>query len=434
MNNSEIYIIDNLPPEDIAMLQALYSRDPSSVTTQIEKVKKSEPGKFMGKFYVGYGHKSIGDCGTTTLFIEGISMLAAKAIQDWPLYSGQESSTRYLDFSKMHIVDYIGTKESREIHNKLLKIYNESLDYTINKLKKEYIKDKDTKESVYNKAIKAKAFDICRGFLPAGMTTMVAWHTNLRQAEDHLKLLRHHPLKEVRDIAHKTLDQLKTKYENSFNHKLYEQIENYNKDTQLTINYQKPFSIDNEFEYTSYLKPNKIQKYKSILKDRPQYAELPHQIRDAGDIEFRFNLDFGSYRDLQRQRSMFHTMPLLTTKLGFNKWYLQHFENDYLKSLINKLQEIDNIIYNLDVSDYVKQYYIPMGYNVSVEITTNINSAVYISELRSAKTVHATLRPIAQKISKVLKELIPEIKLYIDTDEDTFSEKRGTQDITEKNS
>ncbi len=89
-----------LTPEDMAMLQALYSRDPRSVIVHMEKVQKSGSGNFMGQFYVNYGHKSIGDCGSTTMFIEDVSMLVAKAIQDWALYSGQEASTRYLDMSK----------------------------------------------------------------------------------------------------------------------------------------------------------------------------------------------------------------------------------------------------------------------------------------------------------------------------------------------
>ena len=60
---------------------------------------------FMSKFYVGYGHKSIGDCGSCTIFIEGVSMLAAKAIQDSKLYNGQEASTRYIDFSNQKMIN-----------------------------------------------------------------------------------------------------------------------------------------------------------------------------------------------------------------------------------------------------------------------------------------------------------------------------------------
>ena len=104
----KIIIPDISNPETVAMLQALYSRSDTSVeehlkdlqtddTTINEKEQKLQ--KKMQKFYIGYGHDSIGDCGSTTVFIEGVSIIAAKAIQDTPLYSGQESSTRYLDFS-----------------------------------------------------------------------------------------------------------------------------------------------------------------------------------------------------------------------------------------------------------------------------------------------------------------------------------------------
>jgi len=79
----DVIIIDDLPPETVAMLQALYSRSPQSVREHLLKVKAG-PEKFMARYYVGYNHKSIGDCGTTSIFIENVSMLAAKAIQDNP--------------------------------------------------------------------------------------------------------------------------------------------------------------------------------------------------------------------------------------------------------------------------------------------------------------------------------------------------------------
>jgi len=98
---AKIFIYDEFNPEDTAMMQALYSRSPKSVEEHVDKVKQSGSGKFMSTFYVGYGHASIADCGSTTIFIENISILADKAIQDWPLYSGQETSTRYIDKKRM---------------------------------------------------------------------------------------------------------------------------------------------------------------------------------------------------------------------------------------------------------------------------------------------------------------------------------------------
>ena len=90
----EIFVIDghDVPsPEDTAMLHALYSRSPKSVQEHLKQVREKGSSAFHKKFYVGFGHKSIGDCGTTSIFIENVSMLAAKAIQDNPLYNGQEA-------------------------------------------------------------------------------------------------------------------------------------------------------------------------------------------------------------------------------------------------------------------------------------------------------------------------------------------------------
>ena len=109
---AQVFLYDEFNPEDTAMLQALYSRSPESVAKHVEKVRQTGSGKFMETFYVGYGHSSIADCGSTTLFIEGLSILADKALQDWPLYCGQETSTRYVDMAKQPIIDPLNTEQS----------------------------------------------------------------------------------------------------------------------------------------------------------------------------------------------------------------------------------------------------------------------------------------------------------------------------------
>ena len=125
---AKIFIYDEFAPQDNAMLQALYSRSPLSVTKHVAKVRKAGSGKFMERFYVGYGHAYIADCGSTTIFIEGLSILADKAVQDWPLYSGQETSTRYVDMSKQAIIDPIDTPASRKIINDWMDFYLGSQD------------------------------------------------------------------------------------------------------------------------------------------------------------------------------------------------------------------------------------------------------------------------------------------------------------------
>ena len=57
---------------------------------------------------------------------------------------------------------------------------------------------------------------------------------------------------------------------------------------------------------------------------------------------------------------------------------------------------------------------------------------VYVGELRSAKTVHPSLRPVAQNMLRVLAKDIPAMALHGDMDEDSWTAKRGEQTIHAK--
>lgn len=265
-----IFIYDEFNPEDIAMMQALYSRSAESVTHHVEKVKKTGSGSFMEKFYVGYGHASIADCGSTTIFIEGVSMLAAKAIQDWPLYSGQETSSRYVDMAKQQIADPVSTPESKQILNEWLTFYIEAQEPLREHLMQVYPKKEGEDEGVYLKAIKARSFDILRGFLPAGSTTQLSWHTNLRQAYDKLALLLHHPLLEVRTIAERVLHELKIKYGNSFSHKLYVKQEAYREMVMKHYTYYAGKRIHKRFTATTSIRNGELKDFKKYLKFVPR--------------------------------------------------------------------------------------------------------------------------------------------------------------------
>jgi thymidylate synthase ThyX len=431
MKNREIFVIDDQIPEAIAMLQALYSRDPRSVVEHLKKVAESGPEKFMASYYVGYGHKSIGDCGTTTLFIEQVSLLAAKAIQDWPLYNGQEASTRYLDMSQQTVLNPLGSEEGQEIQDEWMRIYKYTLAALVPFLKEQFPIADGQKESVYEKAITAKAFDIARGLLPAGVTTLASWHTNLRQAADHLQRLNHHPLAEIREMAEEITAKLREKYASSFSHKKYEAQEAYLAKAEAALAYyDRPDATD--FLVQNNLKMDGLKEFKDLLETRPEKTELPEKLRKFGDLDFRFPLDFGSFRDLQRQRSGVRMMPLLTTNHGFLPWYLEQLPTDVRNEVEKVIASQQKKILALDCAPAVRQYYIAIGYIVACDETFSLPAAIYVAELRAGQTVHPTLRVVAQKMGQAIAEAVPGIALHCDMSPDAWNIKRGTQDITKK--
>lgn len=432
-----------LGPEAVAMLQALYSRSPKSVFEHLEDVRKRGAEKFMQSYYVGYGHKSIGDCASVTVFIEGVSILAAKAIQDTQLYNGQEVSTRYVDFATQSFIDPVGTDESKQIHEELRQFYIDSRPILVGHLKKKYPRPEDSSEAVYEKAINARAFDVLRGFLPAGASTNLSWHTTLRHAADHLMRLRHHPMKEVQNIALQLEEALAEAFPNSFVHKKYPKTEEY-----------VQWAMKNDYYYFSHLNAKQenslvakysfsfdetaLQEYRTIFERRPEKTEMPKWIADAGEAKFEFFLDFGSYRDLQRHRAVNQRMPILTTKYGFGDWYLDEMPAELAHEAELFLNKIKSQISALYVDKVTAQYYIPMGYLVAHQICGDLSALVYLLERRAGSTVHPTLQRLARKIANRLGSYLQDkfdLSLpmrSIDEEEIIFDIRRGHEDIVRK--
>jgi thymidylate synthase ThyX len=433
-SGGKVIILDTgsiIGPESAAMLQALHSRSIGGLENHLKILAEKGPDNFMKNFYVGYGHKSIGDCGTASIFIEGVSMLVAKAIQDWPLYSGQESSTRYIDFQTQPFKNPIKTKKGEEILESYRKFYINAMEPTKKYLKKQFPLGGDEKETIYEKAINARAFDILRGFLPAGSTTNLAWHTNLRQAADKVMILRHHPLKEVREVAEAIEQTLRLAFPNSFGHERHENTENYNKEWMKQYYYHNKncpdFKMVNNSINTKLLP-------KKFLKNRPMKTELPKYLAEAGTLQFEFLLDFGSFRDIQRHRAVTQRMPLLTTEIGFEKWYLDELPEELRSKASLFLKKQKEKIVNLNISEEEKQYYIAMGYNISNRLTGNLPALVYLTELRATRFVHPTLRRKAKMIAATLSNLFEKngLILHLDKETDRFDVKRGEHDIVLK--
>lgn len=416
-----------------AMLQALHSRSTGGIKNHLEILKKKGAENFMEKFYVGYGHKSIGDCGSVTVFVEGISMLAAKAIQDWRLYSGQEASTRYVDFSQQAFINPLGTDEGNEILENWRAFYLKAQTPVQEHLKKQNPIGPDENEKIYNKAIIARAFDITRGLLPAGASTNIAWRMNLRQFADEIMLLRHHPLAEIREIAEKTEQALNGMFPQSFSHKRYEGTETYNTFVMQNYYYTNPQAIDFSVVFDGV---NRVilEDYRELMAQRPPKTELPPALAESGVISYEFLLDFGSFRDLQRHRAVVQRMPLLTRTHGFHEWYLTSLPEDLQTEAREFIAAQEARIDALDTTEEVKQYYTAMGYRIPCRVIGDLKAVVYLAELRATRFVHPTLVEQALNMITDLNKRFSEYGLMIHHDDEPnrFDIKRGEQDIVMK--
>ena len=393
----------------------------------------------MSSYYVGYGHASIGDCGVTTLFIEDISLLACKAVQDNQLYSGQESSTRYIDFSKQRLHNPAGSTRGEEILRRWIDFYSASSSKLIDSLKTRFPNVPGTNDKTWAKAIEARAFDILRGFLPAGVTSQVSWTTNLRQAHENTLRLELHPLKEVRDLGSKCRQILIERYPNSFSHQVSDDELDYLRRVSIAETYnsdEERIRDESAFEVSSTVYSELPASARDLLSSRPRRSVVPRALARYGSFECRFLLDFGSFRDLQRHRPGICRMPLLSGNYGFNSWYLSQLPGDLRlesqKFVEEQVRGIQGLLED-GLSTVDAQYYYPLGMNVLCELHYDLPEMIYVAELRSGQTVHPTLRSVAQRMAAELLKSYPFIQLHADMRDSSFSVRRGEQDIVPKN-
>jgi len=177
-----------------------------------------------------------------------------------------------------------------------------------------------------------------------------------------------------------------------------------------------------------------LEKFKKFIQKRPVKTELPKELKEYGDLQFEFLLDFGSFRDIQRHRAITQRMPLVTEIHGFEDWYLSELPPDLMKEAKKLLRGQRSKTAKLKLDKYQKQYYIPMGYKLANKISGSLPSILYMCELRSTRFVHPTLRRRAIQIAKILEQKFKRVGLvvHLDKEPDRFDVKRGEHDIVMK--
>ena len=435
----KIVVIDSgavLTAEMTAMLQALHSRSTEGIEGHLKVLAERGADKFMSTYYVQYGHKSIGDCGVGVVFIEGISMLAAKAIQDSKLYNGQEASTRYIDFANQPFLNPEGTGAGTAIQEKWREFYLKAVKDMTAELPNRYPLGEGEKEVSYEKAIAARAFDITRGFLPAGASTNIAWTTTLRQFDDRIMQLRHHPLEEVREIASKLEVAMHAMYPSSFKPHDEERYEKYRATHEYNARANEQYYYHNadcpELKLVrDGINHEDLKPYQPLLAERPNKNELPKWLGAYGEAAFEFTLDFGSFRDIQRHRAVTQRMPLLTSSIGFHEWYLDELTEDLRTEALELIDELTAAAEELTSDVALRQYYLPMGFKISNYLSGDLPALVYLVELRASSLVHPTLAVQAAKMAEILRETYSDLDLaiHLNSEPGRFDVKRGEADI-----
>lgn len=431
-------------PEASAMLQAFYSRSTESVVTRLERLGSDMTGvkKALSKFYVGYGHASIGDCGNVTVFIENVSIVAAKALQDDPRYNGQECSTRYIEldgevYRPTPAVSYWLTAYKDVLASVLAGVRSEH-EYVpepgFDILKPEHTKP-GSSYATWKNATQARAFDIARGWMPCAALTNLSISASLRVLQDITVELLGHPLPEVQRIAEALRVKLTEQYPSAvqyFTRQEHDRAEWLYKGGAHYIT-EAPFHGWRQGKHECYMDANVGDKTMHWINARPRHAKLPHHFESMGTVRIVGGIDYGTWRDLQRHRRNIGRPSRPHASNEIHPWYWEQLERyaGIKMTLASKIDAMQQLEIQLDSPESEEdQYDCPMGIIVPYEYTMGLSQALYFAELRSGNTVHDILRPIAQQVAETLVRY--DIRVDYDNAPGRFDLRRGTQTITER--
>jgi thymidylate synthase ThyX len=486
---SNIFVLRNLPEVIKGALFSRYSRSSLGLRSLLmkefilnEEMAFTEiAGKFLGtppvqeqfaaiqkaqNFYDrildGFGDDSIGELGGAHLAAEGISMLAAKAIEDNRIGgSPLEKSTRYIYFDQKVNGQYffyhepvLMTSAYRDLYlatcNDLFDTYSRLIPPLTAHIEQGFSKDPAVSKGAYTAALRARVLDCLRGLLPASAMTNVGVFGNGRFFDSLLQKLQSHNLAEMQDIGKKAYEEL-AKVIPSFirraraDHKHHQTMARYSEKLQQGLRQvaQKHLPEQNGSATPGvqmvHCDPDAVVKVASALlfssgrlslSDWQAYCakmslqeltelfeaasagrenrrhKSPRALENA-TFTFEIIADFGVYRDLQRHRMLTQERQLLTCHYG-------RYAPPEIRSTPMELEYVQamdraKIAYSQIAREFPEeaQYIVPMAYHVRWYFHVNLRALQWICELRSMPQGHTTYRQIAQEMARQVCQRFP---------------------------
>lgn len=429
-------------------------------TEQLIAIKQAEA--FYDRVLLGYGDDSIAELGGAHIACEGISNIAAKALEDSRIgISPLEKSTRYVLFNKKQNGKYLYYREPTIMESGYAKLYESALDGLFDTysaliepltqwLKIQHPQNSDnTSDRAYANTIKAKALDVLRGLLPMATLTNVGLYGNGRAFEYLLTKFAASPHAEIKSLGLSMGEELgqiipsfvkKSRTERGVNYSEYI-AKNLGSTREVTRNLLGESKPDQDRQDVQLVEFDRYGEDKVIAAILYPHSNLPlEQIREQvshlaqeqkaeilqayiGDRQSRFYkagrafeetaytfdllIDIGAYRDLQRHRLISQERQDYTVAHGYvvpPELVESGLDLEYIKALKIAAEAYYSI--SEDFSQ-AAQYIVPFAYKIRWKIKLNLREAYHLIELRSARQGHPSYRLVAQEMYQQIKQVHP---------------------------
>jgi len=406
-----------LTPELLAAVGARYSRNNEGLDSILSKIDFDNPDKSVDSIfkYVDYGHGSLLQLVPIAMFIDGVSIFAAMTL--WylcPTASGQESSTRYINYKDSECY------KINDNSKKLFENYEKAYEFW-SELAQEYPSitkiPSDINEKQKSRMLRNFAFDRARVWLPIAACTNVMMIQSAGAWAELITNLLSHPFTELKQLGEQLLSELEISAPRSVKH-IYKKksaerrmnlwIESFN-NSNLDIN--KPaltLESNIKFEISSIIEDLKFRKNRyddcgDISRMNPILFAIP-------------NITIGEIRDLNRHRTGSKYIDLKPQGFYDTMDCVKDCEKIIGKkiksSIIKNLGAEGNVLINV-VNQYGTEkgiYSLPLGTQLNFRHRTTFDKFIYEAELRTGLGSHYKYCEHFKQLLNILYQSYPEFK------------------------
>lgn len=441
---------------------------------------------FYGRVLSDYGDDSVGELGGAHIAFQDISQIAAKAIEDSRIGAAYlEKSTRYVRFDDKVNGRYKYYRDRRILASPLAAEFTACMDGLFDAYARSFplmtaylerkhpiddivfdnaltgaseryadISDEEFKKSAlfaYNQALRARACDSLRCFLPLASLTNVGVYANGRTHEYILTKLYADALDEMNTLAaaaNHELEQVigpfikRAGNERGLAHQQYlrqrraaqarwakavQPAPTTGPGCKVSLLRYDDDALDSVvaailFPYSDYAEADLLQTAAGLSNDtkarivadyvgeRQNRRHKPGRAFERASYTFELCLNIGEYRDLQRHRVCTPARQQFSTGIGYD------VNPDVaavpeVRALYEDALARADVLYQRMAGEMPAeaQYAVPMGYRVRYTMQMNLREAFHLIELRSGEQGHRDYRQTAQQMYQAIKAVHPEL-------------------------
>lgn len=440
--------------------QAIVATSADGAAGQMVAVRQAEA--FYERVLIGYGDDSVAELGGAHLACEGVSNIAAKALEDSRIgISPLEKSTRYVAFNRKvagryryeraaEIMASDFAAEFEQTMDGLFDTYSGLIEPALHAVRARTPREAEVSERAYASATRAKVFDLLRGLLPMATLTNVGLFGNGRAFEYLLTKLYAAPLAELNTLGEsmqRALDDQIPSFVKRARSPRGREYQSYLTNTlqavralargapapvdpaEAAISHVRLVAYDQDAELrvaAAILYPHldisltdaralaeampadeRATLIRAYAGERGSRFHRPGRALEEARYTFDIMADIGAYRDLQRHRMLTQERQYF----GVHHGYVVPPEIDEygLGEAFRAALERAGALAATIATELAEpaQYAVPLAYRVRWRVTLTLREAYHLCELRSTPQGHPGYRRVAQDMYRQIADIHP---------------------------